>query len=127
MAADHRRIADGAVAAAIAAAPHAPALLEGRRLRRRLEQLGVGERDVVGQLFALGRKAERRAAGPRDAVAAVDERIEHDAEELVGQLERRLLRAGRGFAGEQRERVAEIAAGEPEEVRRKPAAARRRC
>jgi len=36
---------------------------------------------------------------------------------LIGQLKRRLLRAGRRFAGELRERVAEIDAGEPEDIR----------
>src|SRR5262249_56916847 len=92
-------------------------LVESRRLRRGLEHLGVGEGDVVRKVLALGRKAERGTASPRDAVPAVDEGIEHDAEELVGQLERALLRAGRSFSGEERQRVAEIDAGEPEEVR----------
>ena len=40
-----------------------------------------------GSVLALGRKAERRAAGAGDAAAAVDERIEHQAEELVRHLE----------------------------------------
>ena len=39
--------------------------------------------------IALGRKAERRAAGAGDAAAAVDERIEHEAEELAPHLEAR--------------------------------------
>jgi len=109
----HRKIAGGAVAAAVTGAPHAPALLEGGRLGRRLEHLGVSERDVLRQFFALGRKAD--GAATIDAASAVDEGIEHDPEELVGELERALLRAGRRFAGEQRQRIGEIAAGETEE------------
>ena len=55
MAADHRRIAEGAIAAAIDAAPCAPALLEARRRhRRRFEHRGIGQRDLVGDGFALG-------------------------------------------------------------------------
>ena len=88
VAADHREIAGRAVAGAIARAPHAPTLLEGGWLGRRLEQLGIGEGDVVRQLFALGRKADGTATV--DRVAAIDEGVEHDAEELVRQLERAL-------------------------------------
>src|SRR5215472_4398143 len=91
VAADHRGIAAGAIAAAVARAPRAPALLEARRL---FQYLCVGEGDVVGQLCALGRKADRGAA--ERVASAVNEGIEHDAEELVGELERALLRAGRG-------------------------------
>jgi hypothetical protein len=119
VAAHHQRIAGGAVRAAITRAPHAPALLEDWRLRRRLEHLGISERDVVGQLFALRRKAERRDVGAAEPGAAVDEGIEHDAEELIRQLERTLLAAGRGFAGEQRQRIGEIGAGETEDVHEK--------
>src|SRR5262249_61168787 len=50
-----------------------------------------------------------------ERVAAIDEGVEHDAEELVGQLERALLRAGRRLAREQRERVGEVGAGETED------------
>jgi hypothetical protein len=116
VAADDGRVAGGAVRAAIARPPHAPALVETDRLRRRLEDLGVGERDIVGHLFALRRKAERRAAGTGEAAAAIDERIEHDAEELVPELKRDLLAAGRSFAREERQRVGEIAAGQPEDI-----------
>ena len=113
----HRRIARRAIAAAIGAAPRAPALLEARRLhRRRLEHGGIGERDVVRERFALGRKGDRRPAGAGRAVAAVDEGIEHQPEELVGHLECDLLAAGRGFAGELAQRIAEIAAGEAEDA-----------
>src|SRR2546430_12606891 len=70
-----------------------------------------------GSSSRSGAKPSAGPPAPRDAVPAVDERIEHDAEDLVGQLERRLLRAGRSFPREQRERVAEIDAGEPEDVR----------
>src|SRR5262249_30720086 len=92
----------------------APALLEAWRLRRLLQQLGIGEREVLGQLFALRRKSDGATI---NLVPAVDERIEHDAEKLVGQLERHLLAAGRSFAREQRERVGEIGAGEAEDGR----------
>ena len=37
--------------------------------------------------------------GAADAAASIDEGIEHQVEELVGELEADLLRAGRGFAG----------------------------
>jgi hypothetical protein len=86
-----------------------------RLVDRRLRHLGIGERDVLGQLRALGRKAERRCAGASDGTAAVDERIEHQAEELAAELERAFLRAGRCLAREQRQRIGEIAAGEAEE------------
>ena len=53
--------------------------------------------------------------GAADAAAAIDEGIEHQVEELVGELECDLLRAGRGFAGKLVQRSGEIAAGEAEE------------
>ena len=53
-----------------------------------------------GSALALGRKAERRPAGAGHAARAIDEGIEHEAEELVGHLEAGLLAAGRGLAGE---------------------------
>jgi len=96
VAADRDRITGGAVAAAIARTPHAPALLEAWRFRRLFQYFRVGERDVVAQLLALGGKADRAPA--EGLASAIDEGIEHDAEELVGQLERRLLRPGRCFA-----------------------------
>ena len=71
---------------------------------------------LVRQRLALRRKAERRPAGNGDPAAAVDERIEHQPEELAAELERALPRAGGGFAGQERERVREIAAGEAEHV-----------
>ena len=40
-----------------------------------------------GSAVALGRKAERRLIGAADAAAAIDEGIEHQIEELVGELE----------------------------------------
>src|SRR4030095_6707091 len=52
-----------------------------------------------------------------DASAAVDERIEHDAEELGHELERALLRAGGDLAREPRQRIGEIAAGQAEYAR----------
>src|SRR5262245_40802765 len=84
VAAGHRGVAGDAAAAAETAAPRGPALLEARLFHRRsLEHLGIGERDVVGQRLALWRKAQRRPIRTADAAAAVDERIEHEAEELV--------------------------------------------
>src|SRR5262249_29317495 len=112
-----RRISAGTVRAAIACAPHAPALLEARRLGRRLEHLGISERDVLRQRFALRRKAERGASGARDAAAAIDEGIEHDPEELVRELEPALLWAGRGLAGKLAQRIAQARAGEIVQVR----------
>ena len=53
---------------------------------------------------------------PADAVAAVDERIEHHSEELIAHLEGDLLAAGRGLAGELAQGIAEIAAGETEDA-----------
>src|SRR5262249_7678959 len=67
-------------------------------------------------LLAVGRKAEGGTTGPRGAAPAVDEGIEHDAEELIGELKRRLLAAGRSLAREERQRVGEVAAGEPEDA-----------
>ena len=68
-----------------------------------------------GGVVALGRKAKRRVIGPADATAPIDEGIEHQIEELVGELECDLLRAGRGFAGKLVQRSGEIVAGEAEE------------
>jgi hypothetical protein len=47
-------------------------------------------------------RSSRSGAKPSagHAAAAVDEGIEHQPEELIGHLERDLLAAGRGFAGE---------------------------
>src|SRR5262249_5437189 len=102
VAAEHGRIAARLVAAAIGAAPRSPALLEDghRRRLRLLEHLGISERDVVRQLLLLGREAERGRACPGDAAAAIDERIEHEREELVANLEGNLLDAGGGLARE---------------------------
>ena len=52
---------------------------------------------------------------PATNAASVDERIEHQVEELAPHLEAGLLRAGGGLAGERRERVAEIGAGQSED------------
>ena len=63
--------------------------------------------------------------GAADAAASVDEGIEHQIEELVGQLEADPLRAGRGFARKLVQGVGEIAAGQTEqrhEARREPTA-----
>ena len=131
VASQHRGIAVGAVAAAIASAPHAPALLEGlrRRLLRGLEHGGIGEGDILRHRFALGRKADGASCSgtiAAEAAAAVDEGIEHEGEELVAELEGGLLGAGRGLARKLGERIAEIAAGQAEhahESRRQRAAA----
>ena len=113
MAAVHGRVAGRAVAAAIARAPHAPRLFECDWLRRRLEYLAVRKRDVVGQFFALGRKTDGAAA--IHVASAINERIEHDVEELIGELEASLLRPGRRFARKKRQRIGEIGVGEREE------------
>ena len=68
-----------------------------------------------GSASRSGAKRERGPAGAGGAAAAIDEGIEHQPEELVGHLERDLLAAGRGFAGELAQRIAEIAAGEAED------------
>src|SRR5262245_13611056 len=96
VAAGHRGVAGDAAAAAKTAAPRGPALLEARLLHRRsLDHLGIGERDVVGQCFALRRKAERRPIRAADAAAAVDERIEHQPQELIRYPERSAGRRSR--------------------------------
>src|SRR5262249_1706477 len=130
----------GAIAAAIGPGPCRPARLIDRRERRSrlLEHRGIGERNRGWHRFALGRKAERRwprfavaLKAPRFAVAlkanqrrivgganpatAVDEGIEHQVEELVGELEGDLLRTGRGFAGELVQGSGEIVTGKVEE------------
>ena len=85
VAADHRRITAGAAGAAEARAPRRPALPEGGSFhRRRLEHRGIGERNVLGQRSLLRRKGQCRAAHSRNAAAAVDERIEHQSQELAG-------------------------------------------
>src|SRR5437660_7297134 len=67
VAADHRGVAADAAAAAEGPAPGGPALLEARRLlRRSLEHLRVGERDVVRERFAFGSKAQRRVVRPAE-------------------------------------------------------------
>jgi hypothetical protein len=53
------------------------------RLRRLFQYLCISERDVLGQLCARGRKAD--GAATADAASAVDEGIEHDAEELMAE------------------------------------------
>src|SRR5215510_333964 len=102
MAADDGDIAAGAVAAAIGATPYRPARLIDRcRLGRRLQHLGIGERDVLRQVFAFGSKAKRRmVAAAADPAAPIDEGVEHHIEKLIGELECDLLRASRGLAGE---------------------------
>src|SRR5262249_32053327 len=55
MTADHKGIAAGAVRAAIARAPYAPALLERECLvDRRAQHLAIGERNVFRQRLAIG-------------------------------------------------------------------------
>jgi hypothetical protein len=101
MAADHREIASGAVAAAIGTTPHRPArLIDRHRLGRWLEHRGIGVGNVGRHGLALGRKAERRMVGAGDPATTIDEGIEHQVEELIGELEADFLRAGRGLAGE---------------------------
>src|SRR4029077_11984571 len=104
------------VVSTIGTAPYAPALLERYGLGdRRAQHLGVGKRDVLRQRLALGRERARLSKGAADTAAPIDERIEHQREELAHQLERALLRAGRGFAGKQRESIGQITARELEQ------------
>jgi hypothetical protein len=59
-------------------------LLEGRRRhRRRFEHGGIGQCDLVRDGLALGCKRDCRPAASRGAVASIDERIEHEPEELM--------------------------------------------
>ena len=51
--------------------------------------------------------------GAADPAAAIDEGIEHHVQELVGELEPDLLRAGRGLAGKLVQGSDETAAGQP--------------
>ena len=117
VAADDGKIAAGAVAAAIGAAPCGPARLVDRRqgLLRCLEHRGIGERDLGRRAVALGRKAERGMIRAADAAASIDEGIEHQVEELVGELEADALGAGGGFAGKLVEGAGQIVAGEAEQ------------
>ena len=116
MTADDSEIAGGAIAAAIGATPHRPArLIDRRRHSRSFEHRGIGQCDLRWGVVARGRKAKRRVICAADATAAIDEGIEHQIEELVGELECDLLRAGRGFAGKLVQGVGEIVAGEVEE------------
>src|SRR3954467_6922223 len=66
---------------------------------------------------SASRSGAKPSAGPGapGPATSVDERIEHQVEELAPHLEAGLLRAGRGLAGELRERVAEIGAGQSED------------
>ena len=113
MAAHDDRIAAGSVVAAEARCPYAPALLKRDGLvDRGAQHLAIGKRDVFGQRLALGRECAGLTKGATNACATIYERIEHHREELVHQLERRLLSAGGGFARKQCKRIGEIGAGE---------------
>ena len=57
------------------------------------------------------RKADGADTAAADIGAAVDERIEHQRQKLIGQLKHRALGAGRGLAIELGQRIAERAAG----------------
>ena len=59
-------------------------------------------------VVARGCKPKRRVIGAADATAAIDEGIEHQIEELVGELERDLLRSGRGFTGKLVQRMVRL-------------------
>ncbi len=95
------RITVGAIATTEARAPGGPALFEGRRRGRLVDDRSVGKCDVGRQarLLALAqsRSRRRRHRWP-DIGAAIDERIEHQFEKLVGQLDRCALGAGPGLA-----------------------------
>ena len=87
-------------AAAETGAPRGPALGEGR-LSGALRGIRIGQRNVGRQCFLLiGREAECAWPGHGAAVAPIDERIEHQAQELVHQGEGGVLGAGRILAVE---------------------------
>src|SRR5205085_7539025 len=65
--------------------------------------------------FALAPERGIIAAG--DPATAVHEGVEHHADELVGHLERDLLRAGGWFAGELVQRGGKVIAGQVEQRR----------
>ena len=91
-------------------APHTVQRWSKDCLRRRLEQARIGERHVGRQACLLiRRKAERPAAACRSA-AAIDERIEHQAQELIGQIERDMLGSRRILAVQPRQRFCEAIA-----------------
>ena len=123
--ADHHGVALGAVGAAIPARPHIPARLPEDRRRRggSFEDFGVGERDF-GRLRLFCSKAHRPArehadtcsAHTAEPAVAIHERIEHQREELVAQLERAILRPRRRLARELRQRIGEIGPRQPEEA-----------
>ena len=69
----------------------------------------------MSSAFARGREAERGATSTGHAAASVDEGIEHQIEELVGELEAHALRAGGGFAGKLVQGAGQIVAGEAEQ------------
>src|SRR5262249_51489558 len=105
-------------AAAEPCAPGGPALLEARRRGGRLaKDLVVGERELWRQPIAcLCRKTGRAdipaaATAPRAGGQAGDQ-----VEEVVAELKRARGGAGRVLAGELRERVREVAAGEAEQI-----------
>src|SRR6202043_525783 len=106
MTANYDWVAARPVVAAIARTPYAPAPFEQRTLVDGCSQhLGIGEHDVLRQLFALWCKANSTAAA-----TPVHERIEHQPEEGCHHLKRWLLSAGRDLAREERQRTGEVAA-----------------
>ena len=122
------RIAVGPIAAAIACAPGCPALFKWRR-RWRLKDRGISQRDIGGQVrLRIGRKADRLATADATttAEAAVDERIEHQIQKLGHHVERAAFGIGCHLAGDLREPIGQIGAGQIEqrrhEVRRQRAA-----
>jgi hypothetical protein len=76
-----------------------------------VEDGGISERDVRRQACLLIRRKADYASTPADIGAAVDERIEHQRQKLIGQLKHRALGASRRLAIELGQRTAERAAG----------------
>jgi hypothetical protein len=112
------RIAIGAVAAAERRAPRRPPLTECRLRRRLGEDRGVSQRDVRRQIVPLlRREADGTAAVCAEAACpAVDERIEHQAEELRHDLQSAAFGAGRRLAVQLRQCVEERRTGEVAEA-----------
>src|SRR5262249_7399114 len=132
-------ISSRAIAAAISAAPRRPSrLIDWDRRGRFLEHLGIRKRDLGWHNFPLGRQPERGVVSTTNPAAPIDERIEHQVEELVHELECDTLRAGCDFTVELIERPGQTAATQLEDgqeigrqrasaARRRAAAARRRA
>jgi hypothetical protein len=69
------------------------------------EDRGISERNVGRQICLFVRRKADRRASRTDTAAAVDEWIEHECEELVGQLQGGAFGSGTAFAVQLRQRA----------------------